>query len=78
MTNDIANMLKNMDKRQLQEGLNKAKQFLSTEEGKAAMAKIKEGKMPDGANIPDDLKKAAEALSKDPESAKKLSSFLKI
>ncbi len=78
MTNDIAAMLKDMDKRRLREGLDRAKRFLSTDEGKAAMAKIKEGKMPDGTNIPDDLKKAAEALSKDPESAKKLSSFLKI
>lgn len=78
MTNDIADMLKGMDKRTLSEGLDKAKRFLSSDEGKAAMAKIKEGKMPDGTKIPDDLKKAAEALSRDPESAKKLSSLLGI
>lgn len=67
-------MLKNMDKRQLEEGIKKAKDFLSTPEGKSAAEKIKKGQLPEG--VPDDLKKAAETLSKNPESAKKLSSLL--
>ena len=78
MNREISDMLKNMDKRTLQNSINEAKRFMSTSEGKEAMKKISEGNMPDGEKIPENLRKAAEALSRDPESAKKLAAMLNI
>lgn len=76
MANDTFDMIKNMDKKSLGEAVSQAKKFLATDEGKRAVEKIKNGQMPDGAQIPDNLKQAAKALSENPESAKKLAEML--
>ncbi len=72
MTPDIASILKNMDKATLQKSVSEAKRFLSTPEGKSAMEKIKKGEMPDGGQLPSELKGAADALAKDPATARSL------
>lgn len=78
MNREISDMLKSMDKKTLQSSINEAKRFMSTPEGRDAMKKISEGSMPDGGKIPDNLKKAAEALSHDPESAKRLAAYFNL
>ena len=75
MNRELSDMIKNMDKNKLQSSIAEAKRFLATPEGKSAMDKLSHGEMPNGGAIPDDLKKAAEALSRDPESAKKLAAL---
>ena len=75
MNRELSDMLKNMDKNKLQSSILEAKRYLSTSEGKSAMDKIAKGEMPGGGAIPDDLKAAAEALSRDPESAKRLAAL---
>lgn len=76
MNADIINMIKGMDKRTVDARIAEAKKFLATPEGKETMKKLSSGQMPDGSKIPDNLKEAAQALSKDPATARRVSSFL--
>ena len=75
MNRELSDMLKNMDKNTLQNSIAEAKRFLATPEGKSAMDKLSHGEMPNGGAIPNDLRQAAEALSRDPESAKRLAAL---
>lgn len=62
---DILGLLKNMDKDTLEKSIKEAQRFLSTPEGQNTAKMISEGKMPDGSQLPDELKDMAKAISKD-------------
>lgn len=74
---DIFNLLKNMDKDTLEKGLKEAQKFLATEEGQNAAKMLASGKMPDGANIPEELKSAVSAISEDKNAQKMLGELIK-
>lgn len=74
---DIFEMLKNMDKDTLEKSINQAKEFLSTPAGQNAAKMLADGKMPDGAAMPEGLKEAAETISRDRKAQSLLGEFLK-
>lgn len=74
---DIFSLLKNMDPETLQKGIKQAQEFLSTPEGKNAAKMLSEGKMPDGGDMPEDLKNAAKSISEDKKAQSALGEFLK-
>lgn len=74
---DIFSMLKSMDKDTLEKSINAAQAFLATPEGQNTAKMLSEGKMPDGGNIPDELKNAASAISGSKEAQGMLGEFLK-
>lgn len=73
---DILSMIKNMDKAQLEKSIEEAKAYLATEEGKKTAKMLSEGKMPDGGNIPDNLKQAAETIKNDKSAQKILKGYM--
>ncbi len=74
---DIFSMLKNMDKETLEKGIAQAQAFLSTPEGQNAAKMLSEGKMPDGGNIPDGLKDAANMIGNNKQAQDILGELLK-
>lgn len=74
---DIMDILKNMDKDTLEKGLKEATKFLSTPEGQNAAKMISEGKMPEGTEMPAELKAAAESVKDNKAAQNMLGEFLK-
>ncbi len=74
---DIFSMLKNMDKDTLEQSLKQAQAFLSTSEGMDAAKNLANGQMPDGSEIPEDLKDVAKTISRDKGAQSLLGEFLK-
>lgn len=72
---DILALLKSMDKDTLDRSIAQAKAYLATEEGRKSAKLLSEGKMPDGSNIPEELKTAAEAIKNDKAAQKALKAF---
>ncbi|MGM9552505.1 MAG: hypothetical protein ACI3XA_09660 [Clostridia bacterium] len=74
---DILSMLQNMDKETLEKGLKEATAFLSTPQGQNAAKMLSEGKMPDGGQLPEGLKEAAEAIKGDKNAQNMLGELIK-
>ena len=75
---DIYAMLKNIDKKALDEAVKKAKEISKTKEGRDMIEKIRHGEMPGGISVSDaEQKKLFDELSKNPDVLKKLSDLIK-
>ncbi len=72
---NIADILKGMNKSQLEAAVNKAKEFAATEKGKEIMEELKTTGKVKGVN--GDAEKILEELKKNPDIAKKISDILK-
>lgn len=72
---NIADILKGMNKSQLEAAVAKAKEFAATEKGKEIMEELKTTGKVKGA--PGDAEKILEELKKNPDIAKKISDILK-
>lgn len=74
---DIFNLLKDMNPETLQKSIAQATAFLSTPEGQNAAQMLSQGKMPDGSNMPDELKKLAEGVKDNKKAQECLGEYLK-
>ena len=70
---DILDKLKEMDKKELKEAINKAKTFIETDEGKALAEKIKNGDTATKSQYGEIM----EQVNKNPEIAKAIFNILK-
>lgn len=73
---DFLELLRTMDKEKLQKSIMEAKAYLATEEGKKTAEMLTQGKMPDGNNIPDSLKQAAESVKNNPAAQNLLKGYM--
>ena len=73
---DFSAFIKGMDKDKLVKSIEAARNYLATEEGKKTAKMLSEGKMPDGQSIPDNLKEAATAISRDENAQKLLKGYM--
>ena len=75
--NDILKMLANLDKKQLDEAITKAREFANTPEGQKIMEKLSRGETVDGIPVSADRQsKILSELGKNPEAMKKISEIL--
>ncbi len=74
---EILKMLGQMDKKQISEAVNKAKEFANTPEGKNLVEKLKRGENIEGIPVNrDEQNKIISEISKNPEVAKKIAELL--
>lgn len=72
---DILELIKNMDPETLKKSIAQAKEFLSTKEGMEKAKQLANGTL-DSATVPEDLRKAAEAIKNDKSAQKILEGYL--
>ena len=72
---DILELIKNMDSETLKKSIAQAKEFLSTQEGAEKARQLASGNF-NSADLPEDFKKAAEALKNDKSAQKILEGYL--
>lgn len=74
---DIISMIKNMDPKEINDAVEKAKYFMNSEEGKAAVEKLKNGQPISGLPISDEEQsKLLARLSQNPGAVKKIAQML--
>ncbi len=73
---DIASVIKNLDPKELDEAINKAKAFAATAQGKEMISKLKNGRPIEGIPVSaDEQKRLMAELAKNPDAAKRLTSL---
>ena len=72
---DILELIKSMDSETLKKSIAQAKEFLSTKEGAEKAKQLVNGSL-DSASVPEDLRKAAEAIKNDKSAQKILEGYL--
>ncbi len=73
---NIADILKGMNKSQLEAAVNKAKEFAATEKGREIISQLKEKGTIDGALSSQDKDNIMKELKNNPEIAKKISDII--